>query len=70
MHLCLSHSTLLPLPNLKSEVESGDKGIPTSDFQLAKLALYQLSYGPVFPIFNGRFSCDSGTVANARADFL
>ena len=28
-------------------IENGGKGIRTPDFQLAKLALYQLSYAPV-----------------------
>jgi hypothetical protein len=32
--------------NLKSKIEIGGKGIRTPDFQLAKLALYQLSYAP------------------------
>jgi hypothetical protein len=32
--------------NLQSENSNGGKGIRTPDFQLAKLALYQLSYAP------------------------
>jgi hypothetical protein len=34
------------IKNRKSKI-SGGKGIRTPDFQLAKLALYQLSYAPV-----------------------
>ena len=36
-------STDLPL---KNGMKTGGKGIRTPDFQLAKLALYQLSYAP------------------------
>jgi hypothetical protein len=32
--------------NRQSEIKPGGKGIRTPDFQLAKLALYQLSYAP------------------------
>jgi hypothetical protein len=37
----------------------GGKGIRTPDFQLAKLALYQLSYAPALGISNVRLEiCD------------
>jgi hypothetical protein len=50
------------IANRKSQIENGNgnggKGIRTPDFQLAKLALYQLSYAPAgnfefrLPIFD------------------
>jgi hypothetical protein len=53
----------------------GGKGIRTPDFQLAKLALYQLSYAPEkLKIVDGRWKmgkCNSGRGADVlRRDFL
>ena len=48
----------------------GGKGIRTPDFQLAKLALYQLSYAPALRIEDCRWriaDCNSGGSAAPRA---
>jgi hypothetical protein len=41
--------------NLQSQIGSGGKGIRTPDFQLAKLALYQLSYAPAREVTSRNF---------------
>ena len=52
-----AHLLKSAIANRKSKINGG-KGIRTPDFQLAKLALYQLSYAPgtEFTNFNWRFS--------------
>jgi hypothetical protein len=50
------------LSTLNDQLLGGGKGIRTPDFQLAKLALYQLSYAPnfglpTFALFADRGKC-------------
>src|SRR5437773_1279960 len=57
--------------SLRRRAKTGGKGIRTPDFQLAKLALYQLSYAPIgnfefrLPIFDCK-----GINANCRMPIL
>jgi hypothetical protein len=69
-----AHLLKSPIANRKSKMNGG-KGIRTPDFQLAKLALYQLSYAPVgeglildcrLPIANLQRKCSAASEHKQR----